>query len=212
MTEDVATHYCALKAYSEEAAEAAMPGRVTQIRPGLIVGPRDGTDRFTYWPVRAARGGEMLAPGKPADLTQYIDVRDLAAFMVHTLENDLTGAYNLVRPPMPFGEVLHACLAETGADTELTWVPADFLAEQDLQPWRDISLWVDSDGPMSGSLTWSPNKALDAGLSIRPVAETVRDTLEWFRSLPAERQANLRAGIPVDRERALLEAWRRASA
>ena len=206
-TEDVATHYCALKAHCEEAAEAAMPGRVTQIRPGLIVGPRDGTDRFTYWPVRAAQGGEMLAPGKPSDLTQYIDVRDLAAFMVHALESELTGAYNLVRPPMPFGEVLHACVAETGADTELTWVPADFLAEHELLAWRDINLWVDGDGPMSGSLTWSPNKALDAGLRIRPIAETLRDTLAWFSTLPAERQANLRAGIAAGKEKAVLQAW-----
>lgn len=204
-TEDVSTHYCALKAYCEEAAEAQMPGRVTRIRPGLIAGPRDGTDRFTYWPVRASRGGEMLAPGRPTDLTQYIDVRDLAAFMVRTIEEGLTGAYNLVRPPMPFGELLHACLAETDAGTQLTWVSAEFLAEHDLLAWRDINLWVDSSGPMAGSLTWSPNKALNAGLTIRPVADTVRDTLEWFRSLPPQRQAILRAGIPAKTERAVLK-------
>ena len=102
-TEDVGTHYCALKAYCELAVEDAMAGRVTQIRPGLIVGPRDGTDRFTYWPVRINRGGPILAPGKPSDLTQYIDVRDLSAFMVHCVEQNLTESYNLVRPPMPLG-------------------------------------------------------------------------------------------------------------
>ena len=96
-TEDVGTHYCALKAYCERAADAAMPERVTHIRPGLIVGPRDRTDRFTYWPVRAARGGTMLAPGRPSDLTQYIDVRDLARFMVHCLEDSTTGAFNAIR-------------------------------------------------------------------------------------------------------------------
>jgi 2'-hydroxyisoflavone reductase len=110
-TEDVRTHYCALKAYCERAVEAAMPGRVTQIRPGLIVGPRDGTDRFTYWPVRIDRGGEVLAPGKPSDPTQYIDVRDLARFMVHCLEQELVDTYNVVRSPMPFGDLLSACLS-----------------------------------------------------------------------------------------------------
>lgn len=207
-TEDVQANYCELKAYCEEAAEAAMPGRVTQIRPGLIVGPRDSTDRFTYWPVRAARGGEMLAPGKSTDLTQYIDVRDLAAFMVRTLEDELVGGYNLVRPPMPFGELLDASLDVTGAETELTWVPADFLAENDVRAWRDLAVWADGDGPEVGSLTWSPNKALAAGLRIRPVAETIEDTLAWFRSLPADRQASLRSGLSAERESELLGAWR----
>lgn len=211
-TEDVQTHYCALKAYAEEAVEAEMPGRVTQIRPGLIVGPRDRTDRFTYWPVRVGQGGEMLAPGKPSDLTQYIDVRDLAAFMVHCLEQELTSSYNVVRPPMPFGELLHASQLATGSDATLTWVPADFLAEQDVQPWRDLQAWVDSDGPLSGSLTWSPNRALADGLKIRPVLDTVRDTLDWFGSLPAERRAELRSGLSAEREAEVLAAWHAASA
>lgn len=211
-SEDVQAHYCELKGYCEEAAEARMPGRVTQIRPGLIVGPRDGTDRFTYWPVRALRGGEMLAPGKPTDLTQYIDVRDLAAFMVHCLEQNLMDSYNLVRPPMPFGELLDACAQVADNDVSMTWIPAEFLAAQDVQSWRDLQVWVDTDGPRSGSLTWSPNKALAAGLTIRPVAETVRDTLAWFRSLPDDRQASLRSGLNTERERAVLEAWRDASA
>jgi len=206
-TEDVQTHYCALKAYSEQAAERAMPGRVTQIRPGLIVGPRDRTDRFTYWPVRALRGGEMLAPGRSVDLTQYIDARDLAAFMVHCVEAGLTGSYNVVRPPLPFGEVLDACILAAESDTHLTWVPAAFLERHDLLPWRDLHLWVDGASAMSGSLTWSGSKALDAGLIIRPVADTARDTLEWFRTLPAERQADLRAGPGAEKEQAVLAAW-----
>ncbi len=211
-SEDVQAFYCELKGYCEEAVETRMPGRVTQIRPGLIVGPRDGTDRFTYWPVRAMRGGEMLAPGKSTDLTQYIDVRDLAAFMVHCLEQNLTESYNLVRPPMPFGELLDACADVASNDVSMTWVPAEFLAEQDVQSWRELQVWVDSDGPRSGSLTWSPNKALAAGLTIRPVADTVRDTLAWFQSLPDERRASLRSGLSADRERAVLDAGRAASA
>jgi 2'-hydroxyisoflavone reductase len=206
-TEDVSTHYCALKAYCERAVEAAMPGRVTQIRPGLIVGPRDGSDRFTYWPVRIERGGEVLAPGKPSDQTQYIDVRDLARFMVLCLEQDRAEAYNVVRNPMPFGDLLSACMTTIESDAELTWVPADFLAENDVQAWRDVPAWADSDSAMAGSLTWSADKALAAGLTIRPIEETVRDTLAWFRSLPQERQDTLRAGLSAEKEAAVLAAW-----
>ena len=211
-TEDVQTHYCYLKAYCEIAAEQAMPGRVTQIRPGLIVGPRDNTDRFTYWPVRATRGGEMLAPGKPSDLTQYIDVRDLAAFMVHCVEQKLTDSYNAVRHPFPIGEFLETCVRVTDSRTSLTWLPADFLAAHDLQSWRDLQMWADSESPMAGSLSWSGRKALDAGLTIRPLEETIRDTLAWFHSLPAERQQSLRSGIPAGKETEVLAAWRRRDA
>jgi 2'-hydroxyisoflavone reductase len=206
-TEDVRTHYCALKAYCERAAEAAMPGRVTQIRPGLIVGPRDGTDRFTYWPVRMADGGEVLAPGKPSDLTQYIDVRDLARFMVLCLEQELADTYNLVRNPMPFGELLSTCVDTVNPDARLTWVPADFLAEHDVQPWRDVHLWADSGSAQAGSLTWSADKALAAGLTISPLEDTVRDTLAWYRTLPGERQSELRAGMSRAKEASVLEAW-----
>ncbi len=209
-TEDVSTHYCALKAYCERAAEAAMPGRVTQIRPGLIVGPRDRTDRFTYWPVRADKGGTMLAPGKPSDLTQYIDVRDLAAFMVHCLEAKLTDSYNVICPPLPMGDFLDACVGVTDKGTELEWVPADFLAENGLQSWQQIQMWADGDSPLSGSLTWSADKSLAAGLTIRPVEDTIRATLDWFRSLPEERQAALRSGIPADKEAEVLAAWANA--
>ena len=206
-TEDVGTHYCALKAYCELAVEAAMAGRVTQIRPGLIVGPRDGTDRFTYWPVRIDRGGPILAPGKPSDLTQYIDVRDLSAFMVNCVEQNLTESYNLVRPPMPLGDVLSAGLKVIDSDAELIWTPADFLAEHDIQPWRDVHLWADSESPASGSFTWSSEKALKDGLTIRPVEETMVDTLAWFKTLPDERQEKLRFGMSHERELEVLAAW-----
>lgn len=210
-TEDVQSHYCALKAYCELAAEAAMPGRVTQIRPGLIVGPRDNTDRFTYWPVRIARGGEVLAPGRPADPTQFVDARDLAEFIVHCLEVRLVDSYNVVCPTMPFGNLLDTCLRVIDSDASLVWVPADFLAEHDVQPWRDVHMWVDGNSTLAGALGWSAQKAIDAGLGFRPVDETVRDTLDWFRSLPPERQANLRAGMGADKEAAVLGAWRSVS-
>ncbi len=211
-TEDVGTHYCYLKAYCEIAAEQAMPGRVTQIRPGLIVGPRDNTDRFTYWPMRADRGGPMIAPGKPSDLTQYIDVRDLAAFMVHALEQKLTDSYNLVREPMPWGDFLNACVSAADKDTELVWIPGDFLAEHELESWRQLQMWADSETPMAGSFTWSATKAIEAGLTIRPVEETIRDTVAWYKSLPADRQAAMRSGIPADKEGEVLAAWRERTA
>jgi 2'-hydroxyisoflavone reductase len=206
-TEDVRTHYCALKAYCERAVEEVMPGRVTQIRPGLIVGPRDGTDRFTYWPVRIDRGGEVLAPGKPSDPTQYIDVRDLARFMVHCLEHELTNTYNAVRNPMPFGDLLSACTSTIASGAELTWVPAGFLAKHDVQPWRDVPAWADADSTMAGALTWSADRALAAGLTISPIEDTVRDTLAWFESLPQERRDSLRAGLNAEKEAAVLAAW-----
>ena len=149
----------------------------------------------------------MIAPGKPADLTQYIDVRDLAAFMVLCTEQQLAGGYNGICSPRPMGEVLEACVKVADSDTELTWVPADFLSENGLEAWQQIPMWADSDSPVSGSLTWSAEKSLAAGLAIRPVEETVRDTLAWFRTLPEERQANLRAGIPAEKEAEVLAAW-----
>ena len=206
-TEDVSTHYCALKGYSELAAEKAMPGKVTQIRPGFIVGPRDKTDRFTYWPVRVDRGGEVLAPGKPNDLTQYIDVRDLAKFMVHCIEQNLTGDYNLVCPPIPFGDLLDSCLRVSKNNAKLTWVESEFLSKHNVQPWRDVTLWDDLDSPGSGALTWSSEKALKDGLTIRPLDETVSATLDWFKSLPKDRQSKLRAGMSLEKEANILKAW-----
>ncbi len=206
-TEDVGTHYCALKGYCELAAEDAMPERVTQIRPGLIVGPRDNTDRFTYWVARADRGGEMLAPGKPTDQTQFIDVRDLGMFMVRCIEEESTFSYNLVRQPMPMGEFLESCQRVADKGTTLNWVPADFLAKHQLRPWQELPMWADSESTLSGSLTWSAEKALAAGLRIRPVDDTVRDTLHWFGQLPDDRRANLRAGFSAAKEQEVLAAW-----
>lgn len=211
-TEDVQTHYCYLKGYCERAIEDIMPGRTTHVRPGLIVGPGDRTDRFTYWPVRAARGGEMLAPGKPSDLTQYIDVRDLGRFIVHCLEQRATEDYNVACYPRPIGGILESCVRVADNGTRLTWVPADVLAEHGLRSWYELQLWADSASAGAGSLTWSTAKALDAGLTVRPIDDTVRDTLDWFRTRPAERQSALRSGIPADKEADVLAAWRAADA
>jgi len=128
--------------------------------------------------------------------------------MVHCLEQELAETYNVVRNPMPFGDLLSACVDTIESDAELTWVPADFLAKYDLQAWRDLPAWADSESAMAGSLTWSADKALAAGLTISPVEDTIRDTLAWFRAQPQERQDTLRAGLDAEKEAAVLAAWR----
>ena len=207
-SEDISAYYCQLKGYCERAVEEAFEGQITQIRPGLIVGPLDRSDRYTYWPVRMARGGEVLAPGKPSDQTQFVDVRDLAQFLLRCVENRIEGAYNAVSMPMPWGDFLAETRDAVNPDAKLTWVPADFLQAQDVQPWRDLHLWADGDSPLAGSLTWSAQKAIDAGMTFRSVSETARDTLAWWNSLPDERRGKLRAGMSAKREQEVLAAWR----
>ena len=149
----------------------------------------------------------MLVPGKHSDLTQFIDVRDLSRFMVHCVEQNLTKSYNLVRTPMPFGEIIESCVRNTNPETQLTWVPGDFLEQHELRAWRELPMWSDADTPMTGSLTWSSQKAQNDGLVIRSVDETVRDTVAWFKSLPEDRQANQKSGFSREKEREVLKAW-----
>ncbi len=199
-----------LKALCEKAAEAAMPGRATTVRPGLIVGPRDNVPRFTYWPVRVRRGGEIAAPGDPADPVQYIDVRDLAAFIVRALEKSHYGVYHVNGPTTPtsIGEVLYGCKAVTGGDARFTWIPADFLAAQGIQPWSHMPLWIPPAGEYAGFHTVDVSKAIAAGLTTRPLAETVRATLDWFDTWPKDKPFPWRGGMEPEKEQALLQAWR----
>lgn len=195
--------YGALKALCEQAAEAAMPGRVLNIRPGLIVGPRDPSDRFTYWPVRAARGGRILAPGHPDDPTQIMDVRDLAVWMIRMTEAKATGVINATSPAVPMRTVLDACLAAAGTAGIFEWIPDDFLLANEVGPWMEIPLWLTGQDKLSMKV--SVAKAEQLGLTFRPFVETARDTLMWANSLPADRE--LRAGLPPARENELLRAW-----
>lgn len=202
--------YGPLKALCEQAAQAALPGRTIVVRPGLIVGPLDPTDRFTYWPARADRGGEILAPGTPADPIQVIDVRDLADWTVGLLEGGTReGVFNAVSPPRRFtvGGLLDDCVAASGRDATLTWADADFLAAQKVSPWSDMPVWIPPGGE-DGAVSLTPvDRAVAAGLTFRPLRDTVRDTLEWFRGLPEERRSKLRAGLSAEREREVLAAW-----
>ncbi len=208
-TEDVRQHYGALKALCEKAAEAAMPGRVTNIRPGLIVGPDDPTDRFTYWPVRVERGGEVLAPGDGMDPMQFIDARDLAAWTILAVERAHVGVYNAVGPrePLPMREMLEACQKAGGNKATLTWADTAFLEKHNVQPWGDMPAWIPRTGEDKGMGRVSSAKAVALGLTFRPVEETVRDTLAWWKAQPPERQAKLRSGLSAEREREVLAAW-----
>lgn len=203
-------YYGPLKALCEQAAEAAMPGRATTVRPGLIVGYRDSVPRFTYWPVRVERGGEVLSPGTPDDPVQYIDVRDLAAFVVHTIENRITGVFNTNGPteaPTNIGEVLYGCKAVTGGSATFTWAEAGFLEQHEVQPWAQMPLWIPPSGEYAGFHRMSCKKAIEAGLGTRPLAETVRETLAWFHEWPKGEPFPWRGGMEPDAERKVLAAW-----
>ena len=205
--------YGPMKALCESYTMQAFADRASVVRPGYIVGPLDPTDRFTYWPVRASRGGEMLAPGTPQDPVQVIDARDLTAWMLRLVERRTTGYFNAVTRPRQYtiGDVVRASLdASPGNDTRVTWVPETFLFRQwkpeevDLPPWSPMS------GEFAGASLTSSERAHAAGLATRPLAETVRDTLQWFRTLPADRQAKLKAGLDPAVEATTLAAWHKA--
>ena len=208
--ESVREHYGALKALCEQAVEAAFPGRTTNIRPGLIVGPDDPTQRFTHWPVRVAQGGEVLAP-PGSDPAQFIDVRDLAEWTLLTIENREFGTFNATGPakPLTMRELLEACKQASGSNATFTWADAAFLEKHKVRPWMDLPVWVPAQGEMAGMSSVSNAKAMARGLKFRPVGDTARDTLTWFNALPPERQAELRkrAGLPAEREREVLAAW-----
>lgn len=200
--------YGPLKALCEQAATEAMDGRALHARAGLIVGPHDLSDRFTYWPVRVARGGEVLAPSSPDYGVQFIDVRDLARWIISATAARLTGPYNITGPgrPLPLGLLLDACRAVAGSDARFTWVDDSFLVEQSIEPYTEMPLWVPAE--FGGFNSFNIDKVLAAGLIFRPFAETVRDTLEWAQYRPADYV--WRNGLSAEREASLLAAWHQA--
>ena len=210
---DIGGLYGPLKAISEGEARRRFPGKATIIRPGLIVGPGDETDRFTYWPVRLARGGEVLAPGDGKDPVQFIDARDLAEWTIRMAETHTTGVFNGVGParPLTMGGMLAGIGKAVGADAHLDWAPAAFLDTQKVSAWSDMPVWVPSSGDTAGFHHRGIVRALAAGLTTRPLDVTAKDTLAWFRQQPPARQAKLKSGLSPDREAALLaalKAWK----
>jgi 2'-hydroxyisoflavone reductase len=199
--------YGPLKVLCEEEVEKALPGRALLIRPGLIVGPYDRTDRFTYWPWRAHRGGQILAPGRPERGVQFIDVRDLGAWIVHLLETARAGAYSAVSAPLPMREVLEACVSTSGSDGTLTWVDDAFLLEHEVGMWMEMPLWIpESEPTAAGFFSYSNQKAVGDGLTFRPLADTARATLDWALSRPKDHE--WRAGMEAQREAGILRAWK----
>ncbi len=201
--------YGPLKVLSEKEAEKWFPGKALIIRPGLIVGPGDETDRFTYWPVRVDRGGEVMAPGEPSDSVQFIDARDLAEWTIRMVEQGDTGTYNATGPKsrLSMKEMLEGIKKVTKSDARFTWVNADFLIAHNVRPWSDMPVWVAPRGDEVGFSQISVKQAVSKGLTFRSVPETAQATLEWFRKQPAERQATLRAGIKPEREKEVLALW-----
>ena len=210
MEEVTGETYGGLKALAEQEAYKAFPGKTTVIRPGLIVGPGDRSDRFTYWPVRIARGGEVLAPGNPTDPVQIIDARDLAEWTIRMVEQKAFGTYNATGPehPLTIAEMLYGIKGVTTAGAQFTWVPASFLEAQKVGPWMDMPVWIPPAGDMAGFASRSIAKAVAAGLTFRPLADTAHATLEYAQSLPADRKEKPRAGISAAREAEVLAAWK----
>lgn len=201
--------YGPLKALSEQEAEKWFPKKTLIIRPGLIVGPRDETDRFTYWPMRVDRGGEMLAPGDPTDPVQFIDGRDLAEWTIRMVENGETGIYNATGPEkkLGIGDMLNGMKSTLNSNAKFTWVNADFLEAQKVAPWSDMPVWIPPRGEEAGGNQISNKRAIGKGLTFRPLAETTRNTVAWFKSQPQDRQSKMKAGLTPEREAEVLVAW-----
>jgi 2'-hydroxyisoflavone reductase len=178
------------------------------VRPGLIVGPGDRSDRFSYWPVRIDRGGEVLAPGDGSDPTQIIDVRDLGRFIIDLVEQEASGTYVATGPgsELTMATMLYGIRAVTTTEAQITWVDAGFLREQEVRAWMDMPVWMEPTPEMAGFSTYDVSKAIAAGLTFRPLADTARDTLEWWKARPEE-ERSLRFGIAPEKEAAVLEAW-----
>lgn len=204
-TDGEEAHYGLTKALSEDICHEVFPGRTTVVRPGLIVGPGDPTDRFTYWPVRIDQGGEVLAPGNPDHATQVIDQRDLTEWIVRLAEDGTMGDFNATGPGTRFSmaEMLYGIRAVTTAHVKFTWVSEDFLESQEIRPWGHMPAWMPGDGLSYVAL----DRAIEAGLTYRPFAQTAWETLEWDKTRPSEERANRNAGISLEREAEVLAAW-----
>jgi 2'-hydroxyisoflavone reductase len=206
-------YYGALKTRAEQEVQKLYPDRWTVIRPCLIVGPLDRTDRFTYWPARIDKGGEVLAPDKPDDPCQFIDSRDLAEWSVRVAEQKLLGTYNAIGPdkPLTISEMLYGVKAITTAGAQFTWVPWEFLQQQQVRPWRHMTVWQPPYGRTAGYQRRDASKAIAHGLTFRPLAVTARDTLDWHRTRPEKEQlATLNGeinGLSMTREAEVLKAW-----
>jgi 2'-hydroxyisoflavone reductase len=202
-------NYGPLKARCEEEARKAFPGKAIVVRPGLIVGPGDYSDRFSYWPIRIFAGGEVMAPGNPDDPVQFIDCRDLGEWYIRLVEAKSVGTYNGVGPRSPMGiaGMLYGIRAAVDNEISFTWVDADFLETHEVQPWMEMTVWVPPVGEYAGFSSSSIQRALDASLSFRPLADTAKATMDYWNSLPEDRRAKPKAGLSAEKEKKVLAAW-----
>ncbi|MFT7618261.1 MAG: 2'-hydroxyisoflavone reductase [Planctomycetota bacterium] len=200
-------NYGPLKACCERETTKAFPGQSVIVRPGLIVGPGDSSDRFTYWPTRSARGGEMLAPGKPEWGTQFIDVRDLADWMVHLCEKKTLGTFSALGPnkPLPFGDLLESCKRTSQSDAKFLWMTPEFMKANKISAWGDMPLYVHPSDNMKRPAMISNKTSVAAGLKFRPVDETTKATLDYH--LSRDKTRKFRAGISAKREAEVIKIW-----
>lgn len=199
-------HYGELKFLCEKEIERAFPGGCLNIRPGLIVGPHDFTDRFTYWVNRIAKGGEVLAPGRRDKEIQFIDVRDLADWIIRMVEEQCTGTFNATGPEaaLTMEQFLDECKSVLKSDANFIWVDEKFLLGHQVKGWSELPLWVPDSMNMKGFLSVDIQKALQAGLKFRPLWKTIRDTREWEEK---RETAERKAGMNPEKEEGVLKDW-----
>lgn len=206
------SNYGGGKAMAEAAVEAAMPGRATLIRPGFIVGPRDSSQRFIYWPVRASKGGTMIVPGSPDDPIQIVDVRDLADFIVRCIEQKHVGAFDVTGPEkkLSMRAMVEGCIAGTGGKTTAEWVDAKFLEEQEVNP-QMFPLWIPPSGETAGFHQRDVSKAVKAGLTFRPVSDTAKATLDWYNGLSDDLKSKMVGGmLDPEKEKELAAGFKKS--
>lgn len=206
-SEDVSKYYGELKVLCEQAVQERFGEAATIVRPHIVAGPGDKTDRYTYWPVRIDHGGEMICPGDPLNPVQYIDVRDLSEFCLHLVEQDTPGVFNGAGPSfseLSMQEFIYAVRGVTSSKVNFTWVDEPFLAEHGIELFG-FPLWISVNSDYSGLTRVSIERSVQNGLTLRPLAVTAHDTLEWFKAQPKERQDKL--NLNLERDEAVLKAW-----
>lgn len=198
--------YGPLKVLCEKVVQDTFDEGALIIRPGLIVGPYDPTDRFTYWPVRVARGGDVLAPEEPAAPVQIIDARDLSDFIIKLIEENASGIFNATGPDygLTMGAMLETCKQVSDSDADFKWASVELLGRHEVAPWSDMPVWIPNTEEDAGFSRVDISKAIKAGLKFRPLEETVRDTLEWVATRPSDRE--WRAGLSAEKEEKVLAA------